>query len=100
MLGLSDDLFVASIADDIAWALAARPTAPDVNDEKNGERETDDKMNPARAGAKALVADVIKCIAARNEERDNCDEENAVRAIAMCAPRIFHVQRNERADEH
>ena len=47
-----------------------------------------------------FVADVVKSVATRNEKRDNGAEENSVGAIAMCAPRIFQMQWNERANEH
>ena len=99
LLSLSRELFAMLVLEEGFVFVFGSPARARCERLTRAERPARREMRPARPGTKMLVADVIKCVATRNEERDNRDEKNSVGAIAMCAPRIFHVQWNKRTDE-
>lgn len=56
-------------------------------------------MTPTRPRTKAFVANVIKTVAAANQERDDGDKEDPVEAISFRAPGEFYVERQQCSDD-
>ena len=78
----------------------ARPAAaPDVNDEKSRKGESDDEVCPTRPRTKVFISDIVERVARNDEQPNNKEHHDSVRAIAVCAPGEFYMERKQRSNE-